>query len=964
MIQSGRFTKPLLVLLTLAILPSSTLVSAEQLRFQAMLFNGTIVDGKTLQNWYDDKTPPVLDKTQIFNKANPIRWLMDREKELPQTPKAYVEFVGGDRLPGKIIGHRSGSEDPFHWRESHLLVEPSIDLTFPGRQWDVPLRVGTRWLKRVVWESRGGASIPSSTVLLKDGRQFKFRSLRWRKEGVALLLENGIQQFPFATIAEIHFPARDAWQSYYEQVAVLTPETDSHLLQIETVDGLRATTSMQRFQAHFSGDKRKPESWLQTVQPAWSLDPICVHVTHVWMWRYFTTFHVPLTLIAPTNVKQESTFGSGWRWQMNRSVTGEILETANRQYGWGFGVHAMCEMQFPISAAANTFRSRIGLEQSVGKGGCAKGIVTISSKPDAPIYQTDVMIGTANFRDSGHVSVVGPDQTQQFLTLTADPVIEGRPQGADPFDIRDSVNWLEPEFHLDHGKFKVEVANQWATNLALGDDWEIEGQFSRMNYWDTTYSTDPRYKSWILPKDKFITFRSEIDFDRNDSWLSVLASRPIGDFTPSHCIVSVDGKALAEFEIALRVANQEPQPVTIPVHQFRGKSAVVEITQIPTDPKSWVDWQAIAVTAEPPGLKRVFEDEERFVNSLKHEDNSASVDEDSPHTGDSAIKVLTPMVTRERLSEPVVIRNTPTNGQFRYIRFAWKKVEGDTIGFELGHDGSWGAEDENPVDVPIDRNQHVDEIRRRNGRAYDVRGNNNGFRYDAGSAPTEYKKQVRLSSTAPKDWTVLTRDLFTDFGDFKLTGIRLRNFAGEALFDHIYLARTSDDFRYIDEMLKPFDTPPEDAPNVLARTLHPLRWGTLISRVAPGFSARVAGINVEIQNDFRGRDNVLVTHPVQQNTPCILRSAIVVPKEKKTRLEMTVSHKDEADWQLIVKANGNQLHSSLVNAAAVKDTEGWLDVNVDLSGLAGQRVMLEVHNHSNNWANEFAYWHQLKIVSE
>ena len=150
MIQSGRFTKPLLVLLTLAILPSSTLVSAEQLRFQAMLFNGTIVDGKTLQNWYDDKTPPVLDKTQIFNKANPIRWLMDREKELPQTPKAYVEFVGGDRLPGKIIGHRSGSEDPFHWRESHLLVEPSIDLTFPGRQWDVPLRVGTRWLKRVV----------------------------------------------------------------------------------------------------------------------------------------------------------------------------------------------------------------------------------------------------------------------------------------------------------------------------------------------------------------------------------------------------------------------------------------------------------------------------------------------------------------------------------------------------------------------------------------------------------------------------------------------------------------------------------------------------------------------------------------------------------------------------------------------------------------------------------------------
>jgi hypothetical protein len=75
---------------------------------------------------------------------------------------------------------------------------------------------------------------------------------------------------------------------------------------------------------------------------------------------------------------------------------------------------------------------------------------------------------------------------------------------------------------------------------------------------------------------------------------------------------------------------------------------------------------------------------------------------------------------------------------------------------------------------------------------------------------------------------------------------------------------------------------------------------------------------------------------------------------------MTVAHHPQADWQLLVFATGEKLHDALV--AANTTQEGWVDVVVDLSRFAGRNILLEVHNHPNNWASEFAYWQRLEVV--
>ena len=51
-----------------------------------------------------------------------------------------------------------------------------------------------------------------------------------------------------------------------------------------------------------------------------------------------------------------------------------------------------------------------------------------------------------------------------------------------------------------------------------------------------------------------------------------------------------------------------------------------------------------------------------------------------------------------------------------------------------------------------------------------------------------------VAPEAPTEWTVVTRDLYKDFGALHVNGISLRILGqGEALFDHVYLGRTIED---------------------------------------------------------------------------------------------------------------------------------------------------------------------------
>jgi len=108
------------------------------------------------------------------------------------------------------------------------------------------------------------------------------------------------------------------------------------------------------------------------------------------------------------------------------------------------------------------------------------------------------------------------------------------------------------------------------------------------------------------------------------------------------------------------------------------------------------------------------------------------------------------------------ITEKPQAGEYRYLRFAWKSAGLSGIMLQLHDDKDW----------------HI---------RYVAGGNKFGWTAN------------NVAESPPPEWTLVTIDLFKDFGEREIHGIALTAFDGEAgYFDHIYLGRTVDELDAID----------------------------------------------------------------------------------------------------------------------------------------------------------------------
>ena len=159
----------------------------------------------------------------------------------------------------------------------------------------------------------------------------------------------------------------------------------------------------------------------------------------------------------------------------------------------------------------------------------------------------------------------------------------------------------------------------------------------------------------------------------------------------------------------------------------------------------------------------LFDDDPGFVDLLTEGAGTAGVETADCHRGKAALVVSPP----QRFSAKIPgwayrIRERPEAGEFRYLRFAWKQVAGHGVMIELAADGGWPA-------------------------AHD-----SCCRYYSGKNTTGWNA-VCVSEDNPGDWTVVTRDLWKDFGPFTLTGIAPTAMGGKAMFDSLELLRSLED---------------------------------------------------------------------------------------------------------------------------------------------------------------------------
>ena len=137
-----------------------------------------------------------------------------------------------------------------------------------------------------------------------------------------------------------------------------------------------------------------------------------------------------------------------------------------------------------------------------------------------------------------------------------------------------------------------------------------------------------------------------------------------------------------------------------------------------------------------------------------------------------------------------------------------------------------------------------------------------------------------------------------------------------------------------------------------------------LAKIAPGWAIAQVGQDMEPgwREEWRGRRGVLLTHPLDRNTPCVISRSLAVPAKGQTSLKLAVSHYPQGDWDLVVRADMREPGRWTVGPATAKD--GWLEVTVDLSEYAGKTVLLELYNAANGWSWEAGYWQKIAVETK
>ncbi|MFO0915374.1 MAG: PVC-type heme-binding CxxCH protein [Pirellulales bacterium] len=175
------------------------------------------------------------------------------------------------------------------------------------------------------------------------------------------------------------------------------------------------------------------------------------------------------------------------------------------------------------------------------------------------------------------------------------------------------------------------------------------------------------------------------------------------------------------------------------------------------DPSQLAD--VIAWLRTPGSQLTLFDDNQSFVDALTQGGGTAELISDDAATGRASLR-LTPL---QRHAPRIPgwefrIREKPAPGEYRYLRFSWKGPRARGVMLELADNGAWP-----PADQAVRR-------------------------YVAGENSTPWQA-VRVAEQSPAEWTTVTRDLWSDFGDFTLTGIAPTTMGGPALFDRIELSQ-------------------------------------------------------------------------------------------------------------------------------------------------------------------------------
>ena len=403
--------------------------------YHVLLADGTELTADRISRWQNGQQLVVAGRS-LDDRKNPIR-LLRNTRLAPRLRGPRVYFTNGDILPGLVTGFvrplRAMAQP------AGLTVAPQPPLR--QMQWgSSPILVRPHRVRRIVLTETARGPYRPGTALLHNGKSVPFQAVRWRFDGLRLLTAAGVRTVKIEDLAEIHMPAVDISREVINDALGPSPAPDGPVGRITTANGAILT-----FRAAMMINRRAGRRWVHFVQPAWSIPSIQVPETRVCSYSFRQWNEIPLSLLPAETLGEKSFTGSVWKWRRDRNVRGEALHSGTILSDLGVATHSYSAVAFDLPKGAAELTFLVGLDRAVGAGGCVTLEVRRDRTDGKLLWKSGFLRGRQKPIFVGPLAVGGASR----LVLVTDFAHAGRPEGADPGDIRDEVDWLLPTVRID-----------------------------------------------------------------------------------------------------------------------------------------------------------------------------------------------------------------------------------------------------------------------------------------------------------------------------------------------------------------------------------------------------------------------------------------------------------------------------------------------------------------------------------
>jgi len=567
------------LLILMAAKPSAAQPPANPV-FHAEWTDGTRDTGE-LTGWKDIDGRLGYRHQPLVKGDRAVRWLRNAARIDQPAFVSGVQFRGGDFFPGDIIGPADDANSGLAHGQL-LLLEAAVTVDLPLAPRRAAIAIRADWIQRIVWSPQQSGRFQPQTAFLRDGRELRFRALHWLDGRVRLLGEEHVTTVGLHELAELHLASGDSWNDYLRLLAALSPQLDERVVELQTAGNVRITTASNRLRPWLSDAHQDRHDGHLIVQPAWAVDAIAVPIERLQRLTFFGADEMPLTWLIPERSEHTGlVFRSPQPLRVVPSEDQNALRSFGSEYAWGFGVHAPHVLEFSLSPLARRIETRVGLDQAAGGGGCAKGRIELALRQsqdsklrpqESPLLVGDSTAGPARLRYELPPSGTDPAK----LRLIADAAAFDRPPQADPLEIRDFLDWLEPLVVFDRSRLLKAVQRELPRAVPALAGWSITGDFSLASRWRPGGRPLPGFRQEVVLTGEPLVLRRTLRIEDRKSQLVIAGNRLPGT-APVVLVIRLNDRRAARLTIPTDDIPGETLPITVDLSRYRGQSVDMEL---------------------------------------------------------------------------------------------------------------------------------------------------------------------------------------------------------------------------------------------------------------------------------------------------------------------------------------------------------------------------------------------------